>query len=97
MDYQSLRNINVGNNAIKYPNQSLEFKVTDFQSGVEDYNVFIDNRWVLSNYSHKSYKLMVPLDQYSNVNFGNHRCRVEVIDERNNISSYEFEFKYLVK
>lgn len=87
----------VGNNATKYPNQSLEFKVTDFQSGVEDYNVFIDDRWVLSNYSHKSYKLIVPLDQYSNVKFGNHRCRVEVIDERNNISSYEFEFKYLVK
>ena len=87
----------VGNNAIKYPNQSLEFKVTDFQSGIEDYNVFVDDRWVLSNYSHKSYKLKVPLDQYANVKFGNHQCRVEVIDERKNKSSYEFEFKYMVK
>lgn len=87
----------VGNNAVKFPNQSLEFKVTDFQSGVEDYNVFIDEKWVLSNYSHKSYKLSVPLDQYANVNFGNHLCRLEVIDERKNKSSYEFEFKYMVK
>ena len=87
----------IGNNVIKYPNQSLEFKVTDFQSGVEDYNVFIDDRWVLSNYSHKSYKLNVPLDQYSNVNYGNHQCRVEVIDERKNKSYYEFEFKYFLK
>ena len=87
----------IGNNAVKFPNQSLEFKVTDFQSGVEDYNVFIDEKWVLSNYSHKSYKLCVPLDQYANVNFGNHLCRLEVIDERKNKSSYEFEFKYMVK
>ena len=87
----------IGNNAVKFPNQSLEFKVTDFQSGVEDYNVFIDEKWVLSNYSHKSYKLSVPLDQYANVKFGNHQCRLEVIDERKNKSSYEFEFKYLVK
>ena len=87
----------IGNNDLKSFNQYLEFKITDSQSGLEDYNVFIDNRWVLSNYSPRTNKLRVPLDKYSQIKSGNHKCRVEAIDERSNKSYLDLEFKFTDK
>ena len=87
----------IGNNDLKSFNQYLEFKITDSQSGLEDYNVFIDNRWVLSNYSPRTNKLRVPLDKYSQIKSGNHQCRVEAIDERSNKSYLDLEFKFTDK
>ena len=69
------------------------FKILELQSGVDDYNVFIDNKWVLSNFSPKNNRLKVTLDKYSNVVSGNHSCRVEISDERKNKNILEFDFK----
>jgi hypothetical protein len=60
---------------------------------VDKYNVFIDNKWVLSNYSSKNNRLKVSLDKYANVLSGFHSCRVEVSDERKNKTVLEFDFK----
>ena len=68
--------IQLGNNSEKYPNQSLNFRVTDKLSGVDNYHVYIDNQWVLSNYSYKTSKLQVPLDSYANLSYGKHKCSV---------------------
>tara|TARA_B100000965_G_C19507528_1_gene720399 strand:- start:279 stop:1196 length:918 start_codon:yes stop_codon:yes gene_type:complete len=83
----------VGNNFQKNKNQELVFKILELQSGVDQYNVFIDNKWVLSNFSPKNNRLKVTLDKYSNVFSGNHSCRVEVSDERKNKTILEFDFK----
>ena len=70
--------------AQKNINQELVFKIIELKSGVDQYNVFIDNKWVLSNFSPKSNRLKVSLDKYTNVFPGDHSCRVEVSDERKN-------------
>ena len=83
----------IGNNFQKNKNQELVFKIIELKSGVDKYNVFIDNKWVLSNYSSKNNRLKVSLDRYANVLSGFHSCRVEVSDERKNKTVLEFDFK----
>ena len=83
----------VGNNFQKNKNQELVFKIIELKSGIEKYNVFIDNKWVLSNFSPKNNRLKVKLDKYTNVFSGDHSCRVEVSDERKNKTVLEFYFK----
>jgi len=80
------------NNMQKNNNQELIFTIIDSKSGVDVYNVFIDDNWVLSKYSYKNNKLKVQLDKYSNILPGKHRCRVEALDELKNKSFLEFEF-----
>ena len=80
------------NNMQKNNNQELIFTITDSKSGVDVYNVFIDDNWVLSKYSHKNNKLKVQIDKYSNILPGKHRCRIEALDELKNKSFLEFEF-----
>ena len=84
----------LGTNKVKYFNQTLNFRVTDDLSGIEDYHVYINDKWVLSNYSHRTSILSVPLDKYAKLVNGNQSCRVVVIDERKNESELEFKFKY---
>lgn len=86
--------IHLGNNRLKKINQSLNFKITDDLSGVENYDVYIDEQWVLSNYSYKTSKLHVPLDKYARITKGEHNCRLLISDERNNKSSLDFKFKF---
>ena len=86
--------IHLGNNRLKKMNQSLNFKISDDLSGVENYDVYIDELWVLSNYSYKTSKLRVPLDKYTRITNGEHNCRLLVSDERNNKSSLDFKFKF---
>ena len=86
--------IHLGNNRLKKINQSLNFKIADDLSGVENYDVYIDEQWVLSNYSYKTSKLHVPLDKYARITKGEHNCRLLISDERNNKSSLDFKFKF---
>ena len=67
--------IHLGNNRLKKINQSLNFKIADDLSGVENYDVYIDEQWVLSNYSYKTSKVHVPLDKYGRITKGEHNCR----------------------
>ena len=76
----------------KNNNEELIFTIIDSKSGVDLYNVFIDDNWVLSKYSYKNNKLKVQLVKYSNILPGKHRCRVEALDELKNKSFLEFEF-----
>ncbi len=86
--------IHLGNNRLKKINQSLNFKIADDLSGVENYDVYIDEQWVLSKYSYKTSELHVPLDKYARITKGEHNCRLLISDERNNKSSLDFKFKF---
>ena len=70
----------------------LEFKLTDNLSGLKQYDVWIDDKWILSNYSFKNARLIVPFNKYNRVESGLHQCRVEAKDERNNFSELKFKF-----
>ncbi len=70
----------------------LVFKLTDDLSGLKEYNVWIDDDWVLSNYSFRNNRLIVPFNEYLDIKPGLHQCRVEAKDERNNISEMKFKF-----
>ena len=76
-------------------NQRINFKLTDNLSGVADYDAYIDGKWVISNYSFKSTKLSIPLNKYTSLQPGEHKCRVRVKDERNNETNYELNFTLL--
>jgi hypothetical protein len=70
----------------------LEFKLTDDLSGLKQYDVWIDDDWVLSNYSFRNTRLIVPFNKYNKIESGLHQCRVEAKDERDNISELKFKF-----
>lgn len=73
-------------------NQVLKFKVTDDLSGLEDYQVTINGKWVLSNYNYKSSTLEVPLDSYAGLDKKYNECIILLKDERNNETKYSFDF-----
>ena len=72
----------------------LHFKISDNLSGIKKYNVFIDEKWVLANYSPKSSNLKVYSREFNYLKSGNHICKVKIEDERGNISVKTFKIIY---
>ena len=70
----------------------LEFKISDNLSGIQDYDVWIDGQWVLSNYLPKKAKLIVVFNKYNKIEKGEHLVKVSVIDERGNKAEKFLEF-----
>ena len=75
-------------------NQVLKFKVTDDLSGVEDYQVFMNGNWILSNYNYKTAQLSIPLNKYTNLLSGKYNCEIIVKDERENETRHSFNFSF---
>ena len=72
----------------------LEFKISDNLSGIQDYDVWIDDQWVLSNYLPKKAKLIVAFNKYNKIEKGEHLVKISVIDERGNKAEKMIGFKY---
>ena len=72
----------------------LEFKISDNLSGIQDYDVWIDDQWVLSNYLPKKAKLIVTFNKYNKIEKGEHLVKISVIDERGNKAEKMIGFKY---
>ena len=72
----------------------LEFKISDNLSGIQDYDVWIDDQWVLSNYLPKKAKLIVVFNKYNKIGKGEHLVKISVIDERGNKAEKMIGFKY---
>ena len=72
----------------------LEFKISDNLSGIQDYDVWIDDQWVLSNYLPKKAKLIVVFNKYNKIEKGEHLVKISVIDERGNKAEKMIGFKY---
>ena len=70
----------------------LEFKISDNLSGIQDYDVWIDDQWVLSNYLPKKAKLIVAFNKYNKIEKGEHLVKISVIDERGNKAEKFLEF-----
>ncbi|MFN3916232.1 MAG: M23 family metallopeptidase [Flavobacteriales bacterium] len=72
--------------------KSIIFNVTDNLSGIETYDVFINDEWKLSFFDRKKNTVTLPFDNYNNIGKGSHKLRLEAIDERGNKSVYEATF-----
>ncbi len=72
----------------------IEFKISDNLSGIQDYDVWIDDSWVLSNYIPKRARLMIVFNKYNKVEKGKHQIKVKITDERGNVSIKDYGFTY---
>jgi hypothetical protein len=71
--------------------KKILFKITDNLSGISDFDTYIDNNWIVTDYDAKSATLTHELDQ--NLSAGEHIFKVVVSDERKNVSAYSVKFK----
>lgn len=70
------------------------FTIKDDLSGIRDFRVEIDGRWVLAQYDEKYDKLWVMLDERI-LRTGSYRdILVSVRDRKNNINTYKFSIKW---
>ena len=69
---------------------SIEFKVSDNLSGIDDYAGTIDGKWVLLDYDPKNDLLSLNLDD---VVSGEHRLELDVTDGDHNKTIYSLKFK----
>lgn len=74
--------------------QYIQFKIADNLSGVDDYDMYVDGKWKLSFYNVRKGTLTLPFDQYNDIQKGTHQLKVEVKDERKNITIQEYSFNY---
>jgi len=66
-------------------------RVADNLSGVEKWHATLDGKWILMDYDPKNKNLSHAFDKYTNVP-GIHTFKIDVQDERGNLSSYSFTF-----
>ena len=72
----------------------LHFKISDNLSGIKKYDVFIDDKWVLANYSPKSSNLKVYSREFNYLEAGNHIFKIKIEDERGNVSIKKIKISY---
>ena len=71
---------------------SIKFKITDELSGINEYNGYIDGKWVLFQYDGKKSTIFYKFDE--RVSSGKHNLTLKVTDNTNNISEYSIVFYY---
>jgi hypothetical protein len=72
------------------PFVDIRFKITDELSGIKSYHGSIDGDWVLMEYDPKQSLLFHVFEK--ELTAGNHTFRLEVKDQRGNMSEYSVEF-----
>jgi hypothetical protein len=84
--------LSFSNNQLMEKNR-IRFKITDELSGIDKYNVYIDEKWVLFSYDMKRDMLEYVFDEY--INKGKtHQIKLEVTDKKNNQAVFETSFYY---
>ncbi|MCB9201496.1 MAG: M23 family metallopeptidase [Flavobacteriales bacterium] len=65
----------------------IKFFIQDKQSGIDTYDAFIDEKWILAEYDAKNNLFSIDLNR-ENIPNGNHKLEIIVTDEANNTSKY---------
>jgi len=83
--------LNIPSNGDISATKRLRFKVTDDISGIYSYNAFIDDQWVLLEYSLKDDEMFYIVDERMPTS----QCRFKIVvyDQCNNVSIKEFDLK----
>ncbi|SEK21265.1 M23 family metallopeptidase [Parapedobacter koreensis] len=82
------QNISAGKNMAAV--NRVNFKISDNLSGIQSFNGYMDDRWILMEYDPKTRSLWHTFD--STLSKGKHRLRLEVIDWKDNKRMYEVNF-----
>lgn len=70
--------------------KSIQFRIADNLAGIESFNLFIDNEWVLAEYDLRSGKLWHTFDEKTG--FGKHTLKLVVTDRKQNEKTYSINF-----
>ena len=70
--------------------RTIRFQIRDNLSGIDDFDTYIDNKWVVTDYDAKTASLAHHIDP--NLQKGEHIFRVVVVDERKNRGEYSVKF-----
>ena len=89
-----IKAINIYENKILSKQNNIKFKITDNLSGINNYDIWVDDIWMLSNYSPKTANLILTFNKYNKITKGKHKLKIKVKDERNNISEKIYNFTY---
>lgn len=73
----------------------LAFFIKDSQSGINTYDVFIDDQWILAEYEYKQNSLFIPDLSKEGIQPGTHKVKVRVTDNANNEQTYTTHFEKL--
>lgn len=76
--------------SIPRPGGTIKFSISDDLSGIEDYDAWVDDQWILMEYDAKRALLegRIPADLAS----GEHLLKLVVRDERKNVATYSTTF-----
>ena len=73
-------------------NGKINFTISDSQSGIKEYNAYIDGKWVIAVYDQKIKRLTIDLNE-EGIEVGDHTLELHVKDEKNNNSTFNATFK----
>ncbi|MBX2903544.1 MAG: M23 family metallopeptidase [Chitinophagales bacterium] len=72
------------------PHKMVMFTIGDNLSGIKEFDTYIDDKWVISEYDAKRARLFHKLDL--SMPHGQHEFKVVVVDERDNKATYTVKF-----
>jgi hypothetical protein len=70
--------------------KAIRLKISDSLSGIKNFNMYIDNQWVLAEYEYRNASIWHTFDEKTG--FGKHTFKLVVTDNRNNIKTYSVNF-----
>jgi hypothetical protein len=69
----------------------IRFTIDDSETGVKDFDAYVDGNWILGNYDYKTKSLTFDLNREGITN-GKHQFELKVWDEKNNTATYNVNF-----
>lgn len=73
-------------------NSKMKFRVKDSQSGIKNYDAYVDDEWVLSSYDKKSKLVTIDLEK-EGISSGKHSFKLKITDGKNNVANYQCNFR----
>lgn len=70
--------------------KSIQFRISDNLSGIESFNLYINDQWVLAEYDLRNGKLWHTFDEKTG--FGKHTLKLVVTDRKQNEKTYSVNF-----
>lgn len=86
----SISPINIKSSGSKL-SHSIKFRINDHQSGIKDYQIYIDDQWTLAVHDRKNHLLSLKLKE-EGISNGPHKITVIVTDKKQNTRTFSANF-----